>query len=79
MRQKLVIKYKNRKLYDSDNHHYVTLAHLVEYVKRGVAFKVIEHTTHKDVTSAALREALIHVEIPTATLMTILRDNKEMY
>ena len=79
MRQKLVIKYKNRKLYDSEQHTYITLAHLVEFVKRDIAFKVMERETRKDVTAVALREALVYVEVPTTTLIKMLKDNKETY
>jgi polyhydroxyalkanoate synthesis repressor PhaR len=54
----IVLKYQNRKLYNRDDHRYVTLAELAEAVRQGKDFTVNEYVTGKDITSQILAQVI---------------------
>ena len=47
-------RYSNRKLYDTQESHYVTLAQVAEIVRAGDEIKVLNHDTGQDLTAATL-------------------------
>lgn len=57
---RIIKRYRNRKLYDSEAHRYITVHDLAKLVRQGVDFKVLDHVTGDDYTAQTL--ALILVE-----------------
>jgi polyhydroxyalkanoate synthesis repressor PhaR len=51
---KIIKRYQNRKLYDTDESAYVTLAELRELTKQGIDFQVVCNKTKNDVTGRTL-------------------------
>lgn len=51
---KIIKRYKNRKLYDTDESVYVTLAELREAIKQDVEFQVVCDKTKNDITGETL-------------------------
>lgn len=51
---KMLTRYQNRKLYDTQCSKYVTFDEVTQFVKDGVEFKIIDHKTRNDLTSATL-------------------------
>jgi len=51
---KIIKRYKNRKLYDTDESAYVTLAELRELTKQNVEFIVICDKSRNDITGETL-------------------------
>ena len=47
--KKLIVKYGNRKLYDTDEGKYTSLAQIIDLPKE--SFVVISHNTKQDITS----------------------------
>ena len=69
----LIKKYKNRRLYDTDKSIYITIDMLQSYVMNGVAFKVEDSSTGRDLTNATLLQLLVDIESgPTQFLSTEL-------
>lgn len=59
---RLIKKYKNRRLYDTQLSQYVTLEQLQAYVVDGVAFKIEDSESGKDITNSILLQILVELE-----------------
>lgn len=59
---RLIKKYKNRRLYDTEISQYITLEQLQRYVVEGVAFGVEDSQTDKDITNSILLQILVEME-----------------
>ena len=68
---KIIIKYRNRKLYDKNESKYVTLTEIVRYPLG--SFKVVEHLSGKNVTEHTLLSSLLQCSREDAkNIMTYL-------
>lgn len=66
---RIIKKYKNRRLYDMELSQYITQDTLHQYVLQGVAFKVEDSVTHKDITNTVLLQIIVDMsESPNAFL-----------
>jgi polyhydroxyalkanoate synthesis repressor PhaR len=72
---RLIKKYKNRRLYDTETSQYITLEQLQKYVLDGLEFKVEDSETGKDLTNSILLQIIVEMEAgPTQFLSSeILR------
>ncbi len=59
---RLIKKYKNRRLYDTETSQYITLDELQQYVVDGVEFKVEDSLTGKDLTNSILLQIIVEME-----------------
>ncbi|KTC92464.1 polyhydroxyalkanoate synthesis regulator DNA-binding domain-containing protein [Fluoribacter dumoffii] len=59
---RLIKKYKNRRLYDTETSQYITLEELQRYVVDGVQFKVEDSLTGKDLTNSILLQIIVEME-----------------
>lgn len=59
---RLIKKYKNRRLYDTEISQYITIDSLKYYVTDGVLFKVEDAATGKDLTNATLLQIIVEME-----------------
>jgi polyhydroxyalkanoate synthesis repressor PhaR len=59
---KLIKKYKNRRIYDTDKSKYITFDDIKQYIHDDVDFKVIDSSTEKDITSATLLQVIVEQE-----------------
>ncbi|ASQ44928.1 polyhydroxyalkanoate synthesis regulator DNA-binding domain-containing protein [Legionella clemsonensis] len=59
---RLIKKYKNRRLYDTEKSQYITVEDLQRYVVEGLSFKVEDSTTGKDITNATLLQIFVEME-----------------
>lgn len=74
--EKIIKRYSNRKLYDSDIASYVTLADVCKYIKEGYKIKVLAHSSAEDLTNITLLSALradSESEYVTNLIHTIIR------
>lgn len=56
--ERLIIKYKNRKFYDKTNANYVNFSDILSLLNQGVAVKIVDRKTDKDITTATVLKAL---------------------
>jgi polyhydroxyalkanoate synthesis repressor PhaR len=61
-------RYSNRKLYDTFEKHYVTLADVAGFVRNGDEVKVTDHVSGADLTSATLAQIIFEEEKRSARL-----------
>ena len=74
-------RYSNRKLYDTNESHYVTLLDLAVAVRKGDDVLVVDHASGQDITAQTLAQA-IYVEelkeprVSTALLVQAIREGR---
>lgn len=74
--RRIIKRYSNRKLYDTKDSRYVTLAQIAELVRSGEEVQVIDNATKEDKTEATLA-LIISEEVksrPKAVPLSTLRD-----
>ncbi len=59
---RLIKKYKNRRLYDTDKSQYITVEELQRYVTDGILFKVEDSSSKEDITTATLLQIFVEME-----------------
>lgn len=59
---RLIKKYKNRRLYDTETSQYITIEQLQHYVVDGIAFRIEDSETGKDLTNAVLLQIIVEME-----------------
>ena len=59
---RLIKKYKNRRLYDTETSQYITFDDLQRYVIDGMSFRVEDSTTKEDITTSTLLQIFVEME-----------------
>lgn len=76
---RIITKYPNRRLYDTEISSYITLEDIRQLVLRGVAFQVVEKRSGKDITRTILLQVISEQEeggnpiFSTKVLRSIIR------
>jgi polyhydroxyalkanoate synthesis repressor PhaR len=75
---RVIKRYLNRKLYDTQDSRYVTLEQLAHLVRQGEEIRVVDKSTDKDLTSATLAQIIFEEEkrspkLPIEGLKQIIR------
>ncbi|MES9897612.1 MAG: polyhydroxyalkanoate synthesis repressor PhaR [Sedimenticola sp.] len=59
---RLIKKYPNRRLYDTELSRYITLANIRELVIKGISFKVVDTSSNSDLTRSILLQIMLDEE-----------------
>ena len=59
---RIIKRYSNRKLYDTEESRYVTLNEIAGMVKGGLEVRIIDNTTKEDITSVTLAQIILEEE-----------------
>lgn len=59
---RVIKRYPNRKLYDTEEKKYITLDGIAELIRDGVDIQVIDHTTEEDLTAVTLSQIIFEQE-----------------
>ncbi len=59
---RLIKRYANRKMYDTERSCYITLEEVADMVRAGQEVRVIDNKTKQDLTEVTLTQALLHSE-----------------
>lgn len=63
MRESRIIKkYPNRRLYDTEESRYITLGEIRQLVQEGIPFQVIERKSQSDITTQVLLQVIGELE-----------------
>jgi polyhydroxyalkanoate synthesis repressor PhaR len=72
---KVIKRYTNRKLYDTEESRYVTLEEIARMIKGGAEVKIIDNRTKEDLTSVTLAQIIFEEEKKTSKMsLDTLRD-----
>ncbi len=67
---RIIKKYPNRRLYDTEQSRYITLADIRKLVMQGVDFKVVDTNSGEDLTRSILLQIMLEEESGGAPLFT---------
>ena len=76
---KVIKRYQNRKLYDTDASCYVTLDEIAEMIQQGEEVSVVDNRNQKDITAATLTQIIFEKQkksespVPISTLRYIIQ------
>src|SRR5262245_36714791 len=82
---KIIKRYQNRKLYDTERSCYVTLNEIAELIKNGEDVKVIDNKSKRDLTSLTLAQIIFEEEkkrkklLPLGVLKNIIQTGGESF
>lgn len=76
---KIIKRYANRKLYDTERSSYVTLEDIAVMIKAGEEVQVVDNKSGEDLTSVTLAQIIFEAEkkksaMPLSLLRTLIRD-----
>jgi polyhydroxyalkanoate synthesis repressor PhaR len=80
---KIIKRYPNRKLYDTDKSAYVTLDEIESMVKAGEELRIIDNTSGEDITKATLAHIIFEQEkskqsmLPLSALRGIIQSGED--
>lgn len=79
--ERIIKKYRNRRLYDTSISQYITLEVVKNLVLEGVVFKVIDARTRKDITHSTLLQIIADQEEKGEPILTtdVLRNLIRLY
>lgn len=69
-KERLIKKYPNRRLYDTEESRYITLSEVRELVMRAIPFKVLDSQTEEDITRGILLQIIMEQEAGGAPMFT---------
>jgi polyhydroxyalkanoate synthesis repressor PhaR len=77
---RVIKRYSNRKLYDTERSRYVTLEEIAEMIKAGEEVEIIDNRTKGDLTSATLAQIIFESEkrqskMPLAMLRNLIQSS----
>ena len=70
MSDRIIKKYPNRRLYDTEQSKYITLTQLRQLIIGGELIKVVDSTTEEDITRAILLQIILETESGGKPLFT---------
>lgn len=70
-KQRVIKRYTNRKLYDTEESRYVTLEEIAGLVKAGVEVQIVDNRTGKDLTEVTLAQILYEEQKKQTTRMPL--------
>jgi polyhydroxyalkanoate synthesis repressor PhaR len=79
----LIKRYPNRKLYNTEVKHYITLEGIAELIRQGQSIQVIDHATGEDLTAVVLTQIIYKQEkkqggfLPHAALAELMQTGNE--
>lgn len=68
--ERLIKKYPNRRLYDTEESRYITLAEVKDLVMRSQSFRVVDSQSEADITRAILLQIIMEQEASGSPLFT---------
>ena len=55
---RIIKRYENRKLYDTENRRYISLEEIAELIRNGVEVQVVDNTNGEDITTQTLTQVI---------------------
>lgn len=80
---RIIKRYANRKLYDTQESRYVTLEQIAEMIRQGEEVRVVDNTSKDDLTSVTLAQIIFEEEkkrrsfLPLSALRNIIQSGGE--
>jgi polyhydroxyalkanoate synthesis repressor PhaR len=69
----IIKRYTNRKLYSTKTSSYVTIPYIIDLVKSGQKFQVVDNGSKNDVTTKVLRSSMVDLPLSVETMKMLIR------
>jgi polyhydroxyalkanoate synthesis regulator protein len=69
---KVLIKYKNRKIYSPDIKRYVNLDEITSMIKQGEKISIRAYETNGEVTNEVLKQCLVNLNVNQNDLINLI-------
>lgn len=82
---RIIKRYANRKLYDTEHSRYVTLDQISEMIRKGDDVKIVDNKTKEDLTTVTLAQIIFEEEkkqrsfLPLAAMRNIIQSGGEWF
>src|SRR5918912_3738701 len=82
---RIIKRYANRKLYDTEHSRYVTLDQISEMIRNGDDVKIVDNKTKEDLTSVTLAQIIFEEEkkqrsfLPLTAMRNIIQNGGEWF
>lgn len=82
---RIIKRYANRKLYDTEHSRYVTLDQISEMIRNGDDVKIVDNKTKEDLTTVTLAQIIFEEEkkqrsfLPLTAMRTIIQSGGELW
>src|SRR5687767_16023622 len=82
---RIIKRYANRKLYDTEHSRYVTLDQISEMIRNGDDVKIVDNKTKEDLTSVTLAQIIFEEEkkqrsfLPLGAMRNIIQNGGEWF
>ena len=82
---RIIKRYANRKLYDTEHSRYVTLDQISEMIRQGDDVKIVDNKTKEDLTTVTLAQIIFEEEkkqrsfLPLAAMRNIIQSGGEWF
>jgi polyhydroxyalkanoate synthesis repressor PhaR len=81
---RIIKRYANRKLYDTEHSRYVTLEQISEMIRAGDDVKIVDNKSKEDLTSVTLAQIIFEEEkkhsfMPLGTMRNIIQNGGEWF
>src|ERR1043165_4916305 len=82
---RIIKRYANRKLYDTEHSRYVTLDQISELIRNGDDVKIVDNKTKEDLTSVTLAQIIFEEEkkqrsfLPLTAMRNIIQNGGEWF
>src|SRR5215475_6691233 len=82
---RIIKRYANRKLYDTEHSRYVTLDQISEMIRNGDDVKIVDNKTKEDLTSVTLAQIIFEEEkkqrsfLPLTAMRNIIQNGGELF
>src|SRR3954470_21813433 len=82
---RIIKRYANRKLYDTEHSRYVTLDQISEMIRNGDDVKIVDNKTKKDLTTVTLAQIIFEEEkkqrsfLPLGAMRNIIQSGGEWF
>ena len=82
---RIIKRYANRKLYDTEHSRYVTLDQISEMIRNGDDVKIVDNKTKEDLTTVTLAQIIFEEEkkqrsfLPLAAMRNIIQSGGEWF
>lgn len=70
IKNRLIKKYKNRRLYDLETSKFITVDELQRYVIDGLLFQVVDAASGNDITNATLLQIFVDMDVNTTQFLS---------
>src|SRR3979409_1225019 len=82
---RIIKRYANRKLYDTEHSRYVTLDQISEMIRQGDDVKIVDNKTKEDLTTVTLAQIIFEEEkkqrsfLPLGAMRNIIQNGSEWF